>query len=302
MEFITNWQLYLMAVPGFIWFLAFSYIPLCWLQIAFKDYNIMDGAFGSPFLKGDIFENFKIYFKSQYFFRTTFNTLFLNTLSIFFTLLASVTLAILLNEVRIKFVKKIYQSVIFMPTFLSTIVVAAFLYSLLGEQFGVVNSVLNSMGLKDIHWYSVAWYWPIILTIVAVWMGAGSGSVIYLASISSISPELYEAAKMDGANKRQEIFNITVPQLMPTMVILTILNIGNIFRGNFQLIYSIVGNNGLLLPTTDVIDTYVFRGLTFGGTYGESTAVGLYQSVMGFLVVILANKLSKKIDDSYGLF
>ncbi len=301
LELFTNRQLYLMAVPGIIWFGLFSYYPLLWLQIAFKDYNIQDGAFGSPFLK-DIFQNFKFYFTSSYFFRTTFNTIFLNVLSIFSVLVVAVGMALLLNELGHRASKRFFQSAMFFPHFLSTIIVASFVYTLLGEQFGTVNSVLQSMSLEPVAWYSRPELWPAILTLVSVWQSAGYNSVIYLASISSIDTALYEASRIDGASRFQEIRYITIPHLMPTICIMLLLSIGRIFAGNFQLIYSIVGTNGMLLPTTDIIDTYVFRGLTVNGTYGESTAVGLYQSVMGLIVVLMSNKLVKKYDESYGLF
>lgn len=300
-EFGSNWQLYLMSLPTIIWFGIFSYYPLLWLQIAFKDFNIMDGLFGSPFTK-DPLQNFKFYFTSDYFARTTFNTLFLNSLGIISVAAVSVTIAILLNEIQKKWAKKLFQSAIFLPYFLSTIIVAAFVYSMLGDQFGMVNSIIKSLGFQPIAFYSIAPIWPLILTLVAVWQGAGFNSIIYLSVITSIDPELYEAARIDGATRWREIKHITIPHLLPTISILFLLAVGKIFSGNFGLIYSIVGNNGLLLPTTDVIDTYVYRGLVFDGTIGQSTAVGLYQSVMGLITVLVFNKLAKRFDDSFGLF
>lgn len=300
-EFGSNWQLYLMAIPTIVWFAIFSYYPLVWLQIAFKDFNIMDGLFGSPFTKHP-FDNFKFYFTSDYFGRTTFNTLFLNALGIISITFAAVIIAILLNEIQKRWVKKLFQSAIFLPHFLSTIIVAAFVYSMLGDQFGMVNTILKSLGFQPIAFYSIAGIWPIILTLVAVWQGSGFNSIIYLSAITSIDPELYEAARIDGATRWCEIKHITIPHLLPTVSILVLLAVGKIFSGNFSLIYSIVGNNGLLFPTTDVIDTYVYRGLVFDGAIGQSTAVGLYQSVMGLITVLFFNKLAKKLDDSYGLF
>lgn len=300
-ELLSNWQLYVMALPAIIWLGIFSYYPLAWLQIAFKDYNIRDGAFGSPLLK-DVFQNFKIYFSSIYFFRTTFNTIFLNTLAILSILIVAVTTALLLNELKNRHWKRLFQSAMFLPYFLSTIIVASFVYTLLGEQFGTINEMMQSIGLKPVAWYSIPKIWPAILTIVSVWQIAGFYCIIYLSTITSISNELYEAARIDGASRRHEIRFITIPHLMPTICILFLLQIGRVFAGNFQLIFSIIGTNGILFPTTDIIDTYVFRGLMVNGTYGESTAVGLYQSVMGLAVVLIANKLAKKYDESYGLF
>jgi len=173
---------------------------------------------------------------------------------------------------------------------------------LLGEQFGTVNTLLSSLGLEPVAWYSKPELWPLILTIVAVWQTSGYYTVIYLSTIASIDPQLYEAIRIDGASRIHEIRYITIPHLKPTICILVLLQIGRIFSGNFQLIYSIVGNNGVLFPTTDIIDTYVFRGLMINGTYGESTAIGLYQSVMGLIVVLISNKLAKRVDESYALF
>lgn len=300
-EIGSNWQLYIMALPAVIWFGIFSYYPLMFLQIAFKDYNIMDGAFGSPYLK-DLFYNFKYFFTSIYFARTTFNTLYLNILSIVFVTLTAVTVALLLNELRSNYAKKIFQSTLFLPYFLSTIIVATFVYALLGDQFGTLNQILKSIGMQPIALYTMPQVWPGILTALAVFQGAGFNSVIYLAVITSIDSELYEAAKIDGAGRWKEIKYITIPHLLPTVFILFLLAVGKIFAGNFGLIYSIVGNNGMLFPTTDVLDTYVYRGLIFDGTISQSTAVGLYQSVMGVITVLLCNKLVKKYDNSYGLF
>ena len=292
-EFLSNWQLYMMALPAIVWLGVFSYYPLLWLQVAFKDFNIQDGAWKSPWVG---LENFKFYFESQYFVTTTINTLYLNTLFIIVEVVVSVGLALLLNEVRNTLVKKIYQSVLFLPFFLSWIIISAFVYNMFSESFGSINTTLKSLGFEPVAWYSKAELWPAILTIVNTWQSAGYYVIIYMASIVSVDPELYEAARMDGANKFHEIKYITMPHLRPTIVLMVLLQIGKIFYGNFQMIYSIIGDNGMLFKTTEIIDTYIYR------TFGQAAAIGIYQSVLGFIVVIVSNKLAKKYDDSMGLF
>ena len=298
-ELKKNKALYLMSIPGIIWFMIFSYIPLLWIVVAFKQYNFVDGPFRSPWVG---LENFKFYFDSMYFFRTTFNTLLLNSLFIIFGTIASVVGALMLNEVKNRHLKKLYQSTMFFPFFLSWIIVAALLYSFLNQSYGSVNILLKSLGLATVSWYSEPSLWRPILVFVAVWQGAGYGIVIYISVISSFDICLYEAAKIDGANRFHEIIFITLPQLVPTIIIMLLLSIGRIFYGNFQMIYSIIGDNGVLLPVTEVIDTYVYRAMKIQGEYGMAAAVGLYQSVMGFFTIIIANKLAKKYDENAGLF
>jgi len=298
-ELKKNKALYLMSIPGIIWFMIFSYIPLLWIVVAFKQYNFVDGPFRSPWVG---LENFKFYFDSMYFFRTTFNTLLLNSLFIIFGTIASVVGALMLNEVKNRHLKKLYQSTMFFPFFLSWIIVAALLYSFLNQSYGSVNILLKSLGLATVSWYSEPSLWRPILVFVAVWQGAGYGIVIYISVISSFDICLYEAVKIDGANRFHEIIFITLPQLVPTIIIMLLLSIGRIFYGNFQMIYSIIGDNGVLLPVTEVIDTYVYRAMKIQGEYGMAAAVGLYQSVMGFFTIIIANKLAKKYDENAGLF
>jgi len=298
-ELLSNRQLYLMALPAIIWFAIFSYYPYTFLQIAFKDYNFRDGVWHSPW---NGIANFMQYFKSQYFLSTTVNTLLLNSLFLIAQVIVSVIFAILLNEMKSKITKKLIQSALFLPFFLSWIIISGFLYNMLGESFGSVNTFLKSVGVTPVAWYSIPWLWRPILTILSTWQSAGYYIVIYLATIVSIDAELYEAAKIDGANRFHEMVSITIPNLIPTVVIMMLLQIGKIFYGNFQMIYSVVGTNGLLLSTTDIIDTYVFRAMNIDGAFGMATAVGIYQSVLGIIIVILCNKLANKYDNSMGLF
>lgn len=288
-----------MAVPGLAFFALFSYYPLLWLQVAFRDFNIMDGAWHSPWIW---FDNFKFFFQSQFFFRVTFNTVYINLWFILVGTFTSVLLAILLNEIKCTRIKKLYQSALFLPFFLSWIVIGAFLYNMLGESYGTVNTLLTELGLATVPWYSEPRLWRPILVAVNTWHSAGYGVVIYLSTIVSINSELYEAAQIDGANRFQQVRSITIPHLIPTITIMVLMAIGRVFYGNFGMFYALIGDNGLLFPTTDIIDTYIFRAMRMNGTYGMATAVGLYQSIIGFAVVLLSNKLAKRYDNSMGLF
>ncbi len=298
-EIRAHWKVYIMALPGLTFFAIFSYYPLIWLQIAFKDFNVMDGIWNSPW---NGIKNFEFFFKSQYFPRITFNTLWINFWNILVGTVLAVTLAILLDQLRSKFAKKAYQSALFLPYFLSWIVIGAFLYNLLGESYGTVNSALKLFGLQPVGWYSDANLWVPILVIVNTWQSLGYSMIIYLSAITGIDSELYEAAKIDGASRFQQIKSITIPLLVPTIIILTLISVGRIFYGNFGMIYALVGDNGLLYKTTDVIDTYVFRAMRSNGSYGMATAVTIYQSVLGFIVVIIANKLARRYDKDTALF
>lgn len=298
-DLLTNWRTYFMALPGLAFFAVFSYYPLIWLQIAFKDFNVQDGIWGSPWCG---IKNFKFFFESQYFPRITFNTIWINFWNIAVGTFMAVLLAILLDQLRCGIAKKACQSAIFLPYFLSWVVIGAFLYNLLGESYGTVNTFLASIGLDPIPWYSNAGLWRPILVTVNTWQGVGYNVIIYLSAITAIDAELYEAAQIDGANRFQQMKSITLPLLIPTIIILTLMAIGRIFYGNFGMIYALVGDNGLLYKTTDVIDTYVYRAMRSNGTYGMATAVTLYQSVIGFIVVLLANKAARRYDKDVALF
>lgn len=298
-ELWTNRTLYLMTLPGLLFLAIFSYYPMLGIQIAFKDYNVLDGIWGSPFAGLKWFEFF---FKSIYAPEVTFNTLFLNVLFITSGLIVSVTIAILLNEITKNYLRRIFQSAMFFPYFLSWIIISALVYSLLNDKYGALNVFLKNMGLQPHAWYNMPELWRGILTVINTWQSFGYGVVIYLAVIVSIDREMYESARIDGANRFDEILRITLPHLIPTMVILTLLAIGRIFYGNFGMIYAIIGENGVLINKTDIIDTYVFRAMRSQGEFSMATAVGLFQSVLGFICVIIFNKLAKRYDDSMGLF
>ena len=298
-ELWNNRVLYLMTLPGILFFAVFSYYPLLGLQIAFRNFNVVDGMWKSPFAGLKYFE---VFLKSPFAFEVTFNTLYLNLLFILTGLVVAVTIAVLLNEVRQSLLKRFFQSTMFLPFFLSWVIISALVYSFLNDKYGALNQLLSSLDLPTQTWYNRPDLWRGILTFVNTWQSFGYNVVIYLAVIVSIDVEMYESARIDGANRFHEIFRITIPQLIPTIVLLTLLGLGKIFYGNFAMIYSIVGDNGMLLGRTDVIDTYVFRAMRTQGDFSTATAVGLLQSVLGFCVVMVMNRLSKKYDEDMGLF
>ncbi|WP_189012804.1 ABC transporter permease [Paenibacillus marchantiophytorum] len=298
-ELWKNGWYYTMALPGLLFFIVFSYMPLPGIIIAFKDYRFTDGIFGSKWVW---FDNFKFFFSSEYAWKTTFNTLFINANYILFGTFFAVVFALLLNEIRNGLLKRLYQSLMFLPYFFSAIVVGDFVYLIFSTKFGIANQLLSLSSKAPIDWYSSAQYWVSILVGVFIWKNTGYAVVMYLATIVGIDGELYEAAALDGANRWQKIRFITLPLLVPTIIILTLLSVGKMFYGDFQTIYSIVGDNGLLFATTDVIDTYVFRAVKSVGDISMPAAVGLYQSVCGFITVLVCNWAVKKYNNEHSLF
>ncbi|HTH29454.1 MAG TPA: ABC transporter permease subunit, partial [Sphingobium sp.] len=270
--------LLLLALPGIVWFVVFAYGPMAGLVVAFKDFNIRDGIFGSPW---NGFANFRYFLSSGDAFTIVANTLILNALFLSASLFAGLLLALMLNEIRGQFYRRFLQSTIFFPYFVSPIVISLMLQAILsgvGGRGGMVNDLLNVFDMPQIAWYTTPGAWPWILTLVKVWQLGGYTSVIFLAAITSISEEVYEAAAIDGASRARMAISITTPLLLPTMGILIVLGVGRIFFGDFATIYAIVQDNGILFPTTDVIDTYVFRSLRTIGNFGTTAAIGLFQS------------------------
>jgi ABC-type polysaccharide transport system permease subunit len=286
-----NSVFYFMALSGILFLFLFSYVPLPGLILAFKNYNFQDGIFGSPWAG---FNNFAFFFGSDKALTITFNTIYLNFLFIVFGLVFQIGGAILINEAGNKYFKKTVQSIQFLPYFFSWVVVSALIYSLFSGELGSVNRALQSMGMHPVSWYNNAAYWRPILVGANLWKFTGYGTIIYLSTITGISMEYYEAARIDGAGKLQQIRHITLPLLVPTAIILTLLSIGRIFYGDFGMMYSIIKDNGLLLKTTEVIDTYVYRSMRMFGDMSFASAVGLYQSIAGFIIVFSTNWLSKK--------
>ncbi|MBC2147553.1 ABC transporter permease [Listeria booriae] len=293
-----------MVLPGVIWFLIFAYLPMFGTVIAFKDYRIDGNGFISSLMNSDWvgWDNFKFLFRTDDAFIITRNTVLYNLVFIIVGLLLGVALAIVFNSLVNKRMAKVYQTGMLFPYFLSWVVVSYFLYSFLSEDSGLLNSLIVSFGGDPISWYSDPHYWPFILIFMNIWKGMGYGSIVYLAAIAGIDRNYYEAAMIDGAGKWQQIRHVTIPALTPLIIILTILNVGKIFNSDFGLFYQLPRNSGPLFPVTDVIDTYVYRGLTSLGDISMSAAAGLYQSVVGFILVMLTNYIVKKIDPEYALF
>lgn len=297
-----DFTLFFLALPGVVFFLIFSYIPMFGIVVAFKDFDVTKGVLGSDW---NGLQNFVFFFQSSILGRILFNTLFLNVLFILATTFTSVLLAILINEIRLQFLRRFFQSTIFIPYFMSWVVISMILQGFLGGIGGqepLVNTWLNFIGIPSINWYLQPSAWPVLLTFLKVWQGAGYLSIIYLAAITSISPEIYEAARIDGCTSAQMAWRITVPLLIPTILIMLLLSVGKIFYGDFGMIYSLVGDNGTLFPTTDVIDTYVFRALRASGNLGMTAAVGLFQSVVGLILVLIVNWTSRRYSDNTSLF
>lgn len=298
-EMKKNRVLYLMCVPAIFLLIMFAYLPFAGIWMAFTDYNVVDGIFGSEFVGLD---NFKFFFlNNSTSWKVIYNTLYINFWGLVLGTIVPIMIAILLNEIRRKRFKKVTQSIMFFPYFLSWVVVGAIIYGLFSSEVGVANNVLQMLGMERISWYSEPKYWKPIIILFNVWKWSGYNSIIYLAAMANFDASLYEAAKVDGANKFHSILYLTLPMLKPTVIILTLMSVGRIFYGDFGMIYGIIGNNPVLMDEVSVIDTYVYQTMrTMGFSY--STAIGLFQSVMGLILVTISNRMAKKVNEGEGLF
>jgi putative aldouronate transport system permease protein len=292
--------LFLLMLPGLVYLIVNNYLPMFGMIIAFKDVNFSKGILGSDWIG---FKNFEYLFKTADAYIITRNTILYNGAFIVINTIGAVSLAILLNEVRKKFFQRFYQSIIILPHLISMVIVSYLVYAMLSSETGLINkSILPLLGVDPIAWYSNKEYWPYILTIVNIWKGVGFLSVVYLASIISIDPEYYEAATIDGASKWHQIRSITFPLITPVITMMTLLAIGRIFHSDFGLFYQVPMDSGVLSETTNVIDTYVYRALMNLGDIGMSSAAGVYQSVVGFVLVILSNYAVRKFSKDNALF
>lgn len=297
-----NSPLLIMCIPGLIFFILFHYLPMFGIIIAFKQYRFDLGIWGSPW---NGLRNFEFMFSSPDAWVITRNTIAYNLVFIGGGLILNVAMAIGLSELRNKMFSKVCQTIVLMPHFLSYVIVSFLVLAFLHVENGLLNRVvLPALGLDTIDWYSTAEPWPAILIVVNFWKTVGYGSVVYLAGIAGIDTSLYEAAKVDGANRWQQIRYITLPALVPLMVILTILNVGKIFNSDFGLFYQVPLNSGALYPSTNVISTYVYNMLMSAGTgsVGMASAAAFYQSVVGFILVITTNLIVRKISPENALF
>lgn len=296
-----NIALVTMALPGIVVLLVLSYLPMFGILIAFKNYIPYLGFFGSSWVGLD---NFRFLFGSGSAWQITYNTLFMNSLFIISNTILCLIVALLLNEARAsnKILSSIYQSVIFFPYLVSYVLVSYFVFALLNGDTGMINHWLIAFHIAPIDWYSSPQYWPTILTLVYLWKSVGFGTIIYLAGIVAISPEYYEAAQLDGANKWQQIRYITLPLLKPLIILTILLAIGRIFYADFGLFFQVPRNQPLLYPATNVIDTFVYRALITLDDVGMSSAAGFFQSMVGFVLILTANWFVRRIDPDQAAF
>ncbi len=294
-----NKTLILMCLPAILFFIAFSYAPMPGIYVAFVKYNYRNGIFGSKFVG---LKNFEFLFNSGKLLELTRNTILYNLAFIILGNLLAVFVAILLNEIRTQWFKKVSQTMMFLPYFISQVLVGLLIFNLLNYDTGFVNSVLVKLGKEPWGPYSDASVWPVLMVIIHLWQSTGYNSVVYFAAIMGIDTEIVEAARVDGANGWQKIRYIILPSLRQTVVILLLFALGGIVKGNFGLFYNIVGRNPMLYSTTDIIETYVYRATMTDFNFATASAVGLYQSIIGFCMVMIANFAVKKIDPDYSLF
>lgn len=302
-RFNNNKELLLLTIPGTIWFAIFSYLPMLGILVAFKDWRI-HGNFIESLINSDWvgFKNFEFLFSSSDAWLITKNTVLYNIVFIILGIVIPVSLAILLKELWNKRLSKFYQTAMFLPYFLSWVVVSYCLFTFLSPKQGYLNSFINWMGGKDVSWYTEPKYWPFIIIFMSQWKGIGYGTVVYLASICGIDKSYYEAAMIDGASKWQQIKYITLPLLKPVLIIMFITAVGGMFRADFGLFYQLPKNSGALYSVTNVIDTYVYEGLTRMGNIGMSSAAALYQSFVGLILILTTNWIVKKVDPENAFF
>lgn len=298
-----NKEFLFLTLPGTIWFLIFAYLPMFGIIIAFKNWKI-SGGFIESLIKSEWagFDNFKFLFNSSDAWLITRNTVLYNIVFIILGIVLPVTLAILLKELLNKRLSKFYQSSMFLPYFLSWVVVSYCLFAFLSPEKGYINGIITSLGGDKISWYTESKYWIFILIFMSQWKGVGYGTVIYLASICGIDKSYYEAAMIDGASKWQQIKYITIPSLKPVLIIMFITAVGGMFRADFGLFYQLPKNSGALYSVTNVIDTYVYRGLTNLGNIGMSSAAALYQSFVGLILILVTNGIVRKVDNENAFF
>lgn len=294
-----NRILLLMCLPAVLFFFVFSYMPMPGVYIAFTNFQYNKGIWGSPFVG---LQNFKFLFMSGQLSLLLRNTVLYNLAFIVVGNILQLSFAILLNEVQSKIFKKTTQSMMFLPYFISDVLVSLLVYNLLNYDYGFISNLVRSLGGTMPKVYQQAGSWPFIIVLVNVWKGTGYGTVVYFAAITGMDSSMMEAAQIDGANGFQRIRYITLPTLRPTVVILFLFAIGGILKGNFGLFYNLVGNNSMLFGTTDIIETYVYRSMMNSFNFAQSSAVGLFQSVVGFFIVLMANFVVKKIEPDYALF
>lgn len=295
----TNLGYLLMVSPGLLVLLIWQYLPMGGLVIAFKDYSYRKGIFGSDWVG---FENFKNFFASKNFGILLRNTIGYNLLFLFtVNVLAGAIMALLLYEVQSKKAEKFYNTAMILPHFISFVIVGYIVLTFLNPTSGVINTIIRQFGGEGIEWYSEPKYWPYILEFVEVWKSAGMASLYYYAALLSVDSSLFEAAELDGAGRLRQLWHISIPEMIPMIVVVIIVRLGTILGGDWGLYYQVPMNQAALYSTTDVFSTYLYRGLV-NGSISQNTAIGLFSSVAGLITILISNMFVKKIDPSKAVF
>lgn len=298
-ELRTRPVLFLMLLPMVILAVVFAYVPMSGILIAFESFNYRGGIFGSPFVG---FSNFEFLFKGNDMLAITLNTFGYNLTFLIVNQFLEILFAIVLSELLGKYFKKLVQSSMFLPYFISWVIAGSIVYNLFNYEYGIVNNSMVSLGLERVDLMNNAWFWRIMLVVFSAWKNVGYGCIIYLSTITGIDTEMYDAAVVDGANILQRIWYVTLPFLVPTFLMLLLMTIGGMFRGDFGLFWQLVGNNPLVRSETEIIDTYIYRAMSSTSNFGMTTAAGIYQSVMGFVLIMTVNAIVKKVNRDYALF
>lgn len=295
-----NRELVLMGLPAFLLVALFHYVPMYGIVLAFKKFNFVDGILGSPWC--GLF-NFEFFLKSGKMLRLTMNTLGFNIVFLVLNTTSHVFLAVFLNETIMNGkVRKVLQTVSLLPNFVSWVVCSIIFYNLFNFDYGVINNIIRMFGGEPLHLYGSPNAWYFVLPLANLWKGLGYGSIVYLAACKGIDTELYESAAIDGANSWKRIRYITLPLLKPTIILLTLMSLGHLLNGNTDLFYQLIGNNTRIIQKVDIIDTFVFRSVLNGTDYGLTAAIGLYQSLIGFVLIMIVNRVIKLYDPDYALF
>ncbi len=295
---IRSIPLYFMLLPTLAYIFINNYIPMAGIVVAFKKYSARLGIWGSDSVG---FSNFTYLFRNDATILIR-NTLLYNTAFIFLDLFFGIVIAIMVTDIFHKKARKIYQSAILLPFLVSMVIVSYIVYAFLSTENGMINAILSSLGQEEVMWYATPRYWPFILSFVHLWKGVGYGCMIYIAGIAGIDPALYEAAKLDGASKWHQIRYITLPALVPSLTTLLLLSVGRIFNSDFGLFYQVPQNSGALFDVTNTIDTYVYRALISVGGIGRSSAASVFQSLVGFILVVASNFIVRKINKDNAIF
>ena len=288
-----------MLLPAVVYVITFSYIPMGGIIVAFKRFSFTKGFLGSPWCG---LENFRFLFISDKLWTLMRNTLLYNIAFITVGIILEVGFAIIVNELGSKWFKKVFQSFMFLPFFISWVVVLAIVDAIFGYDSGIINNLLQSLGMERFNVYVNAAPWPFLLVFFKAWKQTGYGSIVYLAAITGMDQEIVDAAEIDGANIWQRIRYITIPSLKPTIIIMTLLAVGNIFRGDFGMFYQLIGNNSVLLEVGDILDLYIYRAMVSSSNLGMASAAGFYQSILCFFTILAANWMVRKYDPEYSLF